>query len=63
VTFEQNAKNVWIESKLAVKKCVLRFVCDDEFRVLLSKFEPVKEEFSLNDLLSPLSGTVKKKEY
>lgn len=54
MTFEQNAKNVWIESKLAVKKCVLRFVCDDELRVLLSKFEPVKEEFSLNDLLSPL---------
>jgi len=42
---------------------VFRFVCEEEFNVLLSKLEPVKDELSLNDLLSPLSGTVKKKEY
>lgn len=42
---------------------MLRLVWEEELSVLLSKFEPVKEEFSLKDLLSPLSGTVKKKEY
>jgi len=31
--------------------------------VELSKFDPVKEEFSLKDLLRPRSGTVKKNEY
>lgn len=31
--------------------------------MLLSKFDPVKDEISLKDLLSPRSGTAKKNEY